>query len=99
MQHFLFTNITPEMRAEIIERMGCYQIEPGDIVFNQGDPGRNFYVVSEGTLEVYINGNMVRTLVKGDNFGELALISDAPRSASIKTISNVTLWALDRGNF
>jgi cGMP-dependent protein kinase len=48
---------------------------------------------------VFINGNNVKQLQKGDNFGELALISDAPRSASIKAVIPVTLWGLDRGNF
>jgi MFS family permease len=57
--------------------------EPGHAVFRQGDRGDYFYIVRSGRAEVILDGRLVRTLGSGDCFGEIALMRDGPRTASV----------------
>lgn len=69
----------------------------------QGDPGEEFYVVDSGVPEVYVkkDGAEVKVLTygEGDAFGELALMYNAPRAATVKANGAVKVWALDRLTF
>ena len=55
-------------------------------LFEQGDPARYFWVLVTGKLEVLVNGNRVNLIGPGGGFGELALMHDTPRTASIKSV-------------
>ena len=55
------------------------------LVFKQGDIGTSWYVIYKGSVDVVVNGISVATLGEGDGFGELALIAEKPRAASILT--------------
>ena len=81
-------------------------------VITQGDQGDFFYVVEKGTFDVYVNpagslqpgpeglGNKVATIEPGGSFGELALMYNAPRAATVMSNeAGSTLWALDRITF
>ena len=68
----------------------------------QGDPGDNFYVVTEGDLAAYIaaaGDEPIQEYQAGDTFGELALLHGSPRAASVKATTACVLWALDRRAF
>jgi ATP-binding cassette, subfamily B, bacterial len=74
------------------------------VVIREGDEGDRFYVIARGRLEVSRNGHddqpqRVAVLTDGDYFGEMALLSDAPRNATVRTLSPATLLALPRGQF
>lgn len=75
----------------------------GEVIIRQGDDGDNFYCIDSGVVEIFINDNSERKLVKscqaGDSFGELALLYGAPRAASCIASGNVRLWTLDRVSF
>ena len=71
----------------------------GSVVFKQGDPGQNFYIIVLGSVEVVINKKKSNELYRGDSFGELALISNAPRSGTVRTLERTALWALNRIHF
>jgi CRP-like cAMP-binding protein len=65
----------------------------------QGEPGDGFYVITEGRAEVLGDGALVGTLDPGDPFGEIALLHDVPRTATIRAATDVTVFALEREDF
>jgi CRP/FNR family cyclic AMP-dependent transcriptional regulator len=76
----------------------------GAIVLNEGDHSHSMYVILSGRVKVYLSdeeGNEVilNTLGTGDYFGELSLLDDAPRSASVVTLEPCRLLILSEGNF
>jgi hypothetical protein len=68
-------------------------------VVKQGDAGDLFYVVADGELDVSVDGHDVATLRGGDYFGEIALLREVPRTATVRARRDSTLLALDRGDF
>lgn len=111
--NFLFTHLDDEQRKLVISALFEKPIPVKGIkVISQGDAGDNFYVVEKGEFDVYIHpsgaiqsgqdglGKKVATIGTGGSFGELALMYNAPRAATIvSTEAGSLLWALDRVTF
>jgi MFS family permease len=72
---------------------------PGAEVITQGDPGDRFYLIEEGSVDVFENGELRRTMGPGEGFGEIALLRDVPRTATVRAREGVVLLALDRDEF
>ena len=64
-------------------------LRQGKVLTKQGAPGREFFVLLEGTVEVVRDGKSIDTLQGGDFFGELALISNIPRTATVTATSPI----------
>ena len=84
----LFSELSPEAFVELVNRLDYRVYEPGQVILREGDPGRSFYVISEGRVRVYkqLPDGQQLTLAHLDDgafFGEMALLSGAPRTATI----------------
>ncbi|KAI1362349.1 camp-dependent protein kinase regulatory subunit [Xylaria arbuscula] len=111
--NFLFSHLDDEQTAQILGALQEKPIPAKDIkVVTQGDAGDYFYVVEKGSFDVYVNdtgalqpgpdgmGKKVASVPAGGSFGELALMYNAPRAATVVSAeSSCTLWALDRVTF
>jgi NADH dehydrogenase len=78
--------------------------EPGQVVFREGDRGDWLYVVTEGEVEVLRRAadggeTPLRRMATGECFGEIALVSDAPRSATVRAVAPTNVLAVDRDAF
>lgn len=102
--NFLFKNLDEEQYTDVVNAMSEKRAANGDYVIKQGGVGDYFYVVETGTLDIYISKNGAPPIKVGDygpgaSFGELALMYNAPRAATIMATSDCILWALDRITF
>ena len=68
-------------------------------IFFQGDEGDNFYVIDQGEVEIFVNGELATTIGEGGSFGELALIYGTPRAATVRAKTDVKLWGIDRDSY
>jgi len=71
----------------------------GEQIILQGDPGERFYLIEAGQVEVYEDGDFRRTQSEGDSFGEIALLNDVPRTATVRAVGECRLLALERSHF
>jgi len=74
-------------------------VAAGTAVITEGEPGDRFFVVAGGSLSVSMEGEYVRTITKGDYFGEIALLRDVPRTATVVAETDADLFALERAEF
>ena len=70
----------------------------GDVVIRTGDPGDRFYIVGGGALEIACGGR-TENAHEGDYFGEIALLRDVPRTATVTATADSDLFALERDDF
>ena len=104
---FVITAVTIYVVTQILEfrqKHKLFKIETfpaGWTVFRQGDPADSAYFIRSGEVEVIDEdtGSVIRSLGSGDYFGEIALIANAPRSATIRTVSEVEVAVLGKRNF
>jgi len=90
--------------AAIVENMWVEKVPKGTSVMKQGDQGVFIYVIEEGDFGVYISEDggepvQVQTEGSGSAFGELALMYNAPRAATVTALSDATVWKIDRFTF
>ncbi|XP_036189519.1 cAMP-dependent protein kinase type II-alpha regulatory subunit [Myotis myotis] len=99
----LFRNLDQEQLSEILDAMFEKIVKADEHVIDQGDDGDNFYVIERGTYDILVTkDDHTRAVGQYDNrgsFGELALMYNTPRAATIVATSEGALWALDRGTF
>ncbi|EMM76270.1 cyclic nucleotide-binding domain-containing protein [Leptospira santarosai] len=74
---------------------------PGDIIFRKGDIGHNLYILSEGKVEILSKNDaeVIATLSEGQFFGEFALVTEEPRSATVRSVGISELYTLSKEDF
>lgn len=96
----LFSSLDEQQLAEISAQFLTERVAANRYVFQAGDPGDRFYIIVRGTVEVRQGtGLSIARLEDGDYFGELALLRDVPRGASILTLTPCTMLSLTREQF
>jgi cAMP-dependent protein kinase regulator len=102
-QAFMFMNLDDNEMSVVIDAMDHKCVAPGEFIIKEKDPGDELYVVECGQLSCskIINGKdtFLKNYLSGDTFGELALLYNAPRAASIKAETPSHVWVLDRNTF
>ncbi|OGR88531.1 MAG: hypothetical protein A3J74_05645 [Elusimicrobia bacterium RIFCSPHIGHO2_02_FULL_57_9] len=99
-----FTPLTIGQIERLIPYIMLFSCRKGETVFKQGEIGDAFYIIQSGKVEVkvktgFLFSKTVQNLGPGDFFGEIALISREPRTATIKCLEPVALFVLAAGNF
>ncbi|SAM04425.1 hypothetical protein [Absidia glauca] len=97
--NFLFKNLDEEQYLDVVNAMVEKRVAQTVKIIEQGGVGDYFYIVESGTLDCLINDSKVTEYAAGGSFGELALMYNAPRAATIVATSECVLWALDRVAF
>ena len=83
------------LATQAVER----RVEPGVVLCQQGEPGDEFFVIAEGHAEVLGDGALLRTVGPGDGFGEIALLEDVPRTATVRAADDLLVLEIDRDAF
>ncbi|XP_035402893.1 cAMP-dependent protein kinase type II-alpha regulatory subunit [Anser cygnoides] len=99
----LFRNLDQEQLSQVLDAMFERKVKPQEHVIDQGDDGDNFYVIEWGLYDIVVaKDNQARCVGRYDNhgsFGELALLYNTPRAATIVATTEGALWGLDRVTF
>jgi len=98
-----FSTLAPDALTEIADKMFMERHPAGGVIIRQGEVGDKFYLIREGSVDVYIGDGIesrhVRVMGEGEFFGEIALLTDQPRTATVIAKENVTLYALSKADF
>lgn len=97
----LLQSLTPYERSKIADALHAQNYPAGHTIIREGDPGESFFILEYGQAEVFKRGKEqpVNSYGKGDYFGELALLDDKPRAASVISKTDVKLATLGKEGF
>ncbi len=96
---FFTKKIPKNSLQKVIKNFSLCEIKKSRVLFHQGSPGDFFYIVKEGQLELLINNQKIKTFSRGQHFGELALLHEAPRTGTVVALENTRVYALERKVF
>ena len=95
----MFRNTSINKLIQICSLMKKEKFKPNQYIFEKGDTADKFYVIKKGSVIVWRDEKRIRELEKGSCFGELALLSNEPRSATLQAKEYCTLYALEKNDF
>jgi MFS family permease len=95
----MFAPLTPPVLEDLASRLVALQEAAGAEIVQKGEAGDRFYLVAEGEIEVLLDGQPPRREGAGSYFGEIALLRDVPRTATVRAATDVQLYALERDDF
>lgn len=99
----LFAQLNEADHQEIIDHITLEYFPANKVIFNEGDPGDKMYIIKRGLAKVFKTQQMeekeLAILGENDFFGEMALISENPRMASVKTLEEAEMFTLSKQDF
>lgn len=95
----IFSELSKRELKSVARLMTELDVKEGATLTKQGEPGREFMIISAGTARVEIDGTTVAHLGPGEFLGELAVISGTPRTATVTATSPMTVEVLNRREF
>jgi len=98
--NLLFLKLDRDQKERVVQRMRLVNVKKGDALIKQHDTNAHtFYVTEAGTFDILVDGVKVGQYKRGGCFGELALLYDSPRAATILATSNSQVWEVNRNAF
>ncbi len=94
-----FSELSEEDLQQIAEKVKMEYFPADHVIFNEGDTGEIMYVIKRGQVQVIREKAILATLNDNAFFGEMALVSDEPRNATIKTVTDVEALTLGKEDF
>ncbi|CAD8112930.1 unnamed protein product [Paramecium sonneborni] len=94
---FIFGHL--EDNQQLFDKMFYCIARDQEMIFKQGDKGSLYFIIERGQCEIIINDKVKKILRFGESFGELALLYNVPRSASVKALGDCAFWAMDKNIF
>jgi CRP-like cAMP-binding protein/Zn-dependent protease len=94
-----FASLTSSDIGLLMEHGGWENVPPEGAIIREGEEGDSFYVVGSGKLDVFRDGELIGTLGPGSHFGEVALLMDVPRTATVVAKTPVRVFRIDRDAF
>jgi CRP-like cAMP-binding protein len=99
MQLPAFASIGADDLSEVLAHGEWRNVAPGVAFIRQGEEGDAFYAIRSGQVDVYTDGELIHTLGPGSHVGEIALLADVPRTATVVARTPVRVFRLDREGF
>lgn len=95
----LFSACTNKELGEIAKLVDEVEVDEGTVLTKEGSSGREFFAIADGTAEVTLREEKLAELGPGQFFGEMALLDQGPRSATVTAATDMKLYALDARRF
>jgi MFS family permease len=95
----IFSVLPPPSLEGIAKELEPLSVPSGTVVITEGEGGDRYYAVADGELAVTREGQFRQTVSRGDGFGEIALIRDIPRQASVRAVTDALLFTLTKETF
>ncbi len=95
----LFSSLPGPVLESLARGTELIEFAKGAQIVRQGDPGRHYFVMAGGTAEVVVDDALVRRISRPAGFGEIALLADLPRTATVTAIEPVSVLAIERSQF
>ena len=98
-KNYLFNDLSLYELERLMRRIKFCVAEENSYIFHQGSAGSFFYIINSGRVEILVDGKPKGVLTQEDCFGELALLSDSIRRASVKALCKSSFWVISRRAF
>ena len=95
----IFAPLPPPRLEELAMGLEERRVPAGETIVAEGEPGDEFFLVADGRVRVSVDGAEAGDLGPAESFGEIALLRDVPRTATVRAAEDTTLYVLDRAQF
>ncbi len=95
----LFRGLSPQMISRVADQIEMKQYKPGTEIIRQGEMGQEFFVIGRGEVDIEVDGHRVNTLGQGTFFGEVSLVKQQPRNATVRAKTEVACFVLSKDEF